>query len=325
MSTDVNINMQIDDMFDMGNSNEKNNQQTKKVVFNADNYLNTRLNDNETTRDIRIRIILTRDIDGKDKVGIPIQVHSIKLNAKQKLARIISNSDYKSFICLNDEHLDKNEHDKGCPLCNKKSELFAEANECLDPMTHKAICKQAYKFDSKKAYIVRCIERGKESEGVKFWRFNDHKDGSGIMDKLKNLCVNYMQDGVNIFNYEDGHDLILKLTKNPNPTPGAPDKTVLDIMVAVKPSKLSNNAEQLNNWINDDKDWRDMYRSKSYDYLKIVADGESPIWSKEENKFVVWQNPEEFEQQAQKSEQEAAKELLNNDLDLSEENDELPF
>ena len=43
MSTDVNINMQIDDMFDMGNSNEKNNQQTKKVVFNADNYLNTRL------------------------------------------------------------------------------------------------------------------------------------------------------------------------------------------------------------------------------------------------------------------------------------------
>ena len=89
--------------------------------------MDVRLDENEDEREFNIRIILTKDIDGKDKVAIPVETHSIMLNDKQQKAKTISKSKFKSFICLNDAHLGVSDS-RGCPLCNKMHELFDEAN-----------------------------------------------------------------------------------------------------------------------------------------------------------------------------------------------------
>lgn len=284
--------------FDEGRQKSKNFGGTSKTEFSADNYLDTRLKKGEETREIQIRIVLTKDIDGKDKVAIPVEVHSIMLNDKQQHAKTISTGKFKSFICLNDPHIE-NQDERGCPLCNHMREIFTEAENTLvkGSQEWKSMCKQAYKYDSKTAYIVRCIERGHESDGIKFWRFNKRDDGSGIFDKLVNMYTLRKKRGIDMFDYQNGLDIILTLTQDIDPTPGAPTKTVISLDADILQSPLSDNMEQIESWVNDTKDWRDMYRSKSYDYLKIVADGESPVWNRELGKFVEWRDPEELKRE----------------------------
>lgn len=331
MSENVNEN----NPFDEGRKKQKNVEQTKKQEFNEENYLNTRLSDKEDSKTITIRLVLTEDIDGKSKVAIPVEVHSIKLNEKQQRAKTIANGKFKSFICLNDPHLEYHD-DQGCPLCNKMKSIFDEAAATTQKGSPewKAMCKQAYKFDSKTAYIARCIERGHEDEGIKFWRFNKRDDGSGILDKLKNMYALRKSRGIDMFDYNNGFDIILTLSKDPDPTPGAPDKTVISIDADVLPSTLADTQEQIDAWVNDPKDWRDMYRSKSYDYLKIVADGESPVWSKELGKFVEWRDPEELKKEDAETTAKAVAELKNGSnqeavptqqVDTTIEDEELPF
>jgi hypothetical protein len=193
-------------------------------------------------------------------------------------------------------------------LCNKKNEIFAQANTVTDVNEKKAICKQAYGYDTKTSYIVRCIERGHEDEGIKFWRFNKHDDGSGPFDTIKELWTNYNDAGINIFDYKNGFDLIITLTKSPNKkNPNAPDKTAIKIMTDVTPKPLGTD-EQIESWVNDSKDWRDMYRTKSYDYLEIIADDNTPVFNQSLNKWVAWKD----ENENKKLEQDAAMELRDN-------------
>lgn len=326
MTEDVNQN--VNELFDDGGGNKPYVPQQPKVVFNEKNYLNTRLADNEQKRTLNIRIILTEDIDGKKKFAIPVNVHSLKLSLNQNKQNKVAKSGYKSFICLNDKHV-ATDSDKGCPLCNKKNEIFAEANEITDANEKKAVCKKAYGYDTKTSYIVRCIERGHEDEGIKFWRFNKHDDGSGPFDVIKELCINYYNAGINIFDYKNGYDLIITLTKSPNKkNPNAPDKTAIKIMTDVI-SKPLGSDEQINAWVNDTKDWRDMYRAKSYDYLAIIADDKTPVFNQELNKWVPWVDEDE----KKKAEQEAAQELKKNTetpkpvqtVQTVEDEEELPY
>lgn len=335
MTENVNSNENyVEDIFDEGKKKMPKQESVRKTEFNEKNYLNTRLGENETEREFNVRIILTKDIDGRDKVAIPIETHSIMLNDKQQKAKTISKSKFKSFICLNDPHLTQNgnNHD-GCPLCQKKSELFAEAESTSTKGSAewKAICKNAYKYESKTTYIVRCIERGKEDEGVKFWRFNKRDDGSGIYDQLLDIAKLYLKHNIRVYDYETGYDIVVKLTKDVDPTPGAPDKTIVKVQADVLPSRLAETQEEIDAIVNDPKDWRDMYSAKSYDYLKLVADGESPVWDKENQKLVAWVDPEELKKRSAEAEQAAAQELKptpkpvapvveNNEVD-----EELPF
>ena len=306
------VNENENELFDDGGSDTPAANYQPKVGFDAKNYLNTRLSDGEQKRTMYVRIILTEDIDGKKKFAIPVKIHSLKLSLNQNKQNKVAKGGYKSFICLNDQHL--SEHDsQGCPLCNKKKEIFAEANNVTDSNERKAICKQAYSYDTKTSYIVRCIERGKEDEGVKFWRFNKHDDGSGPFDIIKEVWTTYHNAGINIFDYKKGIDLIITLTKaqpkaknaedvNDAAPSNKPPKTAIKIIADVAPKPLGTD-EEIEMWVNDEKDWKDMYRAKSYDYLKLIADDKTPVYV--DNKWVAWVDEDE----KKKAEQEAAKEL----------------
>lgn len=285
MSNDVNTNP-----FDEGPKREEN-KSTNVVEFNVKNYLNTRLDKNESKREISVRVIFTKDIDGKDKVTIPVLVHNLKLSEDQNKEFKVSKNSFKSFICLDDPHIKSESNPGKCPLCAKMDELFSEANEIKkDSDQFKTICKKAYSYETKTAYIVRVIERGHEEDGVKFWRFNKHDDGTGIFDALLNNYMAYKSNGEDIFDYHTGRDIKIILSKKIDKTKSGEtkEKTGVMLMVDVKQSPLSDNEDQIKAWVEDAKDWRDMYKSKAYGYLKLIADGETPIYNKSLGGFVPY-------------------------------------
>lgn len=312
---------------------EKPRRTYVKREFDAKNYLDTRLPDGQKERQVKIRILPA----GPDtqKIYIPIHIHSMKLDTQ------IAKSGFKSFVCLNDPHLD-NHDERGCPFCNQSKKLFEEANKCAagEVAKQKALCREAYKYEPKTCYIVRVIERGKENEGVKFWRFNHWDNGNGCLDNLKKLyalrnkeaidanMVNKYTDiitgeikeeqGYNIFNLTNGKDIILTITKGENT-----DRSEISIMDVGMPSPLSNDPEQARAWVNDPKGWHDMYATKTYEYLDVVMNGGIPVFDQEKGVFV---DKKVKEAEDQKVGQEIKQELANaGQVSNDQAQDDLPF
>lgn len=259
----------------------QNTTQVQKFQFDEKNYLSTRLKTGEKEKKIKVRILPISATNGD--IFMSINIHSLKVDKQ------ISQSGFKTFVCLNDSNL--KEHDgRGCPLCNKSKELFDEANSMDDsnPSLKKEVIKSAFSFQSKVAYIVRVIERGKENEGVKFWRFNHRTDHLGVYDKLMTLynqrrdeAKQNGRDGYSIFDLMNGRDIEIKLTYVEST-----GKTTMDIIDSGFETPLSRDIEQANAWIQDTKTWRDIYAFKNYDYLEIVAEGGVPTYDTAQGKWV---------------------------------------
>ena len=253
---------------------------TPKFKFDEKNYLTTRLNNGETEKEITVRILPISSTDGN--IFLSLKIHSLRVSPE------VSKSTFKKYICLNDSHIDRHD-DRGCPLCNKSKELFAMANACSNEGEKKDLIKSAFSFQSKVAYVVRVIERGKENEGVKFWRFNARTDGQGVYDKLMNINnkrkTEAEQAGINnysIFDLINGRDITVKLKYVPTT-----QKTTMDIIDSGFQTPLSNNIDLANKWIGDAKTWRDIYAFKNYDYLDIVSEGEVPVFDSGLQKYVA--------------------------------------
>lgn len=251
----------------------------KKFEFNEKNYLNTRLKENETERRIRVRILPVSATNGD--IFLPIYFHSLMVDKE------ISRSGFKTYICLND--LNVQDHDsRGCPLCNHSKELFNEANNMTNKSEQKTMLKSAYSFQRKRVYIVRVIERGKEDEGVKFWRFNERSDKNGIYDKLMELYKQRKEEAkfdgeenYSIFDLNNGRDIIITLKYIANTK-----KTTIDIVDSGNKTPLSKDIDLANKWISDTKTWRDIYAIKDYDYLSIISEGKIPYLDKINNKWI---------------------------------------
>ena len=250
------------------------NELKRKFEFDEKNYLNLRLNPGETSRQVVVRILPVSSTDGHP--FLVLHTHSLKVSQE------ISKSGFKSFICLNDEHL-KDDHPEGCPLCSKSEELLTECRKETDPVINKALYKSAMQFKPKQTFIARVIERGHENEGVKFWRFNAHSDGQGYYDQLMKLY--HLRDdeskkatgeAYNIFDLINGKDIVISLSYDPNTK-----KTSGTIADSGFQTPLSKDNNKISEWVNDKKQWHDIYASKSFDYLKIVADGDIPFYNKE--------------------------------------------
>jgi hypothetical protein len=135
-------------------------------------------------------------------------------------------------------------------------------------------------------WIVRCIERDHEEDGVKFWLFNASRKKDGVYDKIINLFNERWEEAkevgeqYNIFDLNDGKDLNITLSKDPN------NKTVIQITDASRPSPLSTDYDQALSWIEDPKKWDEVYTVKPYDYMAIVVQGGYPVFDKQTQKYV---------------------------------------
>ena len=107
---------------------------------------------------------------------------------------------------------------------------------------------------------------------------------------LRQFYDTYKSAGENIFDYTNGRDIQITLTKkvDTDKNGNKKEKTGIMLMVDVKQSPLSTDEEQIDSWVNDEKDWRDMYRSKSPEYLELIANDQTPVYDKAQKKFVPY-------------------------------------
>ena len=264
----------------------------KKTQFNEKNYLQARLSDKETSKTLTIRLL-----PFSPEGGSPFKkvfMHTVKVNKE------VAPNGWKTFVCPTHNKKDGEVMGGGCPFCETSAKAKELKSKALDESTKKRYGDIEFLNKVKEMWIVRCIERDHEEDGVKFWLFNSSKKKDGVYDKIMNLAKIRAEaaarkgNNYSIFDLNNGLDLIVTLTKT------ADNKTSIQIVDDGVPSPLTDDFDLGMKWIQDDKNWYDVYTVKSYDYMAIIAQGGIPVFNKELNKYVDKEEMNKIKEEAEK-------------------------
>jgi hypothetical protein len=247
--------MSLDKILAEYNENSASQKTNIKKQVDLSNYFSTFLPKgvNEATKTIRI-------LPGAD--GTPFEtlyVHTHKVDNR-----------WPKFVCPNHHKKNDNGEAEDCPFC--------EAHDAFMAMGTEEDRKLAYQYKAKKTYIVKVIDREKEGEGVKFWRFTHSRQKDGIYDKIISLFKFAKAD---LSDITTGRDLTINIQRNERGIP-----TVSSVAASFEVTPLSADQAQANLWLNDERTWADVYSVKSYDYLRILVENETPVWDNEQKKYV---------------------------------------
>lgn len=308
----------------------------KEKVFDEKNYLNIRLSDNQTTKELKFRLL---PIDGESNTPFKkIHVHTVKVPKE------VSPSGWKSYICIEKtEGIDRNIYGSKCPFCEMNREAYKKFSEATEPAIKERWKKISLDNIPKEACIVRGIERGAEEDGPKFWKFNIRKDKTDpkgqIMELYKTRLEESREEGLedeNILDINTGKDLKITISLASDNNQGE-NRTSVKIVDYGKNKPLSTDVNQMLEWVNDSKKWSDVFTIKPYDYLSVILEGEIPFYDKTLNKWVKKMDKlKEQENQIndinQKIAEAEATTMINNNVDVTMSapvmdatNDELPF
>ena len=275
----------------------------KKTEFNPKNYLQARLNPGEESKSLTIRLLPFTPEGGSPFKKVFI--HTVKVNKE------LSPGGWRTFVCPT-----HNEMGDRCPFC----EVSAEAKELRfnapNELEKKKYGDIEFMNRAKAAWIVRCIERDHEEDGVKFWLFNDSKSKKGVYNDIMNIYFKRKEaaerkgKSSNIFDLNEGKDLIITLTKDEN------GKTVTKVVDDDEKTPLTENYEQGVAWINDQKQWNEVYTVKPYEYMEIVIKGGVPVFDKEQGKYVDLEEKKEADKKA--AEEELKENLTEHKKDFSD-------
>lgn len=138
----------------------------------------------------------------------------------------------------------------------------------------------ARQYRARKFYIVKVIDRDNEADGPKFWRFKFNSKGDGVFDKIYPIFKNKGD----ITDVNEGRDLIvsLGLSKSGN----GKEYTSVNSIINEDKSPLHTDPEQIKEWVDDELLWSDVYAKKPFEYLDMVAKGETPKWSNDSKKWI---------------------------------------
>ena len=291
------------------------------VGFDEKHYLNTRLTKSEDKKEIVIRLLPFSE--NEPTPFKKVHVHSVRvLNDKGE-------KQWKKFLCP----VKMNVGDK-CPFCEIANKARKMKFDTPDEALKKEYNDVEYINMAKDYWIVRCIDRAHEEDGVKFWRFPDARNGEGIYDKIYALFEAKRSRGVEIFDIYKGKDLIISVSKTIS---GGKEKLNYQIQDDETIKPLADTEEQMEKWVCDPMKLEDVYSFRDYDYLSILADGDYPVWNKDMGKWIPKTKSEEMEEEFNKepvvgdgvSEDDLSK--FNVDVNVTTENkqieevDDLPF
>jgi hypothetical protein len=196
-----------------------------------------------------------------------------------------------------------------CPLCAQHKKLLAKQDPSLkgikkenmnsSQLVVKAkndeIYKEAIKWEAKKFYIVRGIDKGAEKDGVKFWRFKHNYKNQGTLDKLLPILEEYMTtQQADFSSAENGTDLSIIMTDSE--FNGHVYKTISAITYRGK-SKLHADPLVARQWLDDDITWRDVFKPKQapnmppFEFLQAVVAGTNPYWDDTDANNKKWVFP----------------------------------
>ena len=287
-----NFSVNIDDDAVKNQYEQEQKQPQKKTQFDTKNYLQARLGADEETKTLTIRLL-----PFSPEGGSPFKkvfMHTVKVNKE------VSPSGWKTFVCPTHNKKDGSVMGDKCPFCETSAKARELKSKSLDEPTKKKYGDIEFLNRVKEMWIVRCIERDHEEDGVKFWLFNSSKKKDGVYDKIMNLAKIRAEaaarkgNNYSIFDLNNGLDLIVTLTKT------ADNKTSIQIVDDGFPSPLTDDFDLGMKWIQDDKNWYDVYTVKSYDYMAIIAQGGIPVFNKELNKYVDKEEMNKIKEEAEK-------------------------
>lgn len=259
---------------------QKQFSNTKKTAFNVKNYLPARLESNEQQKTMTIRLLPFSPEGGSP--FFKVFTHTVRVN------KSVAPNGWKTFICPV-----KNKNEEGeawgdkCPFCELSSRAKEAKFSATDESMKKKYGEIEFSNKAKEEWIVRCIDRDHEEDGVKFWMFPaTTKNKDGVYDKIINLAnqraASAAKKGNNysIFDLNNGMDLIITLSRT------STNKTSIQVVDEGMPSPLSEDYELGMKWINDEKKWNEVYTVKPYDYMDIITKGGAPVYDKEQKCYV---------------------------------------
>ena len=295
------------------------------TAFDAKNYLNVKLGKNEDSKELKIRLLpVDKNTDSPFKT---IYMHQIQV------APEISQSTWKSYVCLNKtEDIDHDTLGDDCPFCEMNKiayEKMKKAEERGDDVERERWKKISLANRYSEVCIVRCIERGAEDDGPKFWKFNVRSDGKDPKNLIKTLYKTRRDESIevakeendgelpknfvpeNILDLYEGKDLKVTISAVYDKEGRKTNKTSISIVDYGKNKPLSKYEEDIDDWVNDDKVWSDVFVAKPYEYLSIILDGEVPFYDKTKNKWVSKGRVRDEETKKHLKEESESKERLN--------------
>lgn len=269
--SNFNVNISIEDVL-----NQKEQETVKfkpKTVFNEKNYLQARLANGEKTKEMTIRLLPFNQQE-------TIPFHKVHMHTV-RVSKEVSPSGWKTFPCPV-----KNKLGDSCPFCEMAEAAKEKKKTATLEQEKKKWNEIEFTYSSKDMWIVRCIERGHEEDGVKFWLFPHSKKQQGVYDKINNIAATRYKKGLtqgkinNIYDLNEGKDLVLTISKD------SMDKTQINIADDDSYTPLTSDFEKGLSWINDEKKWEEVYTVKTYDYMSVIVEGGTPVFSKEKNTYV---------------------------------------
>ena len=282
----------------------------KKNSFDIKNYLNVRLRPNEAARKVVIRILPFEP--NSSELFHKVYMHQVKVNKE------ISESGWKNFVCPSGNDLGGE-----CPFCKLSEEARARKLSPDTPASEKKYLDEVSFANRKRdMWVIRCIERGKEDEGVKFWMFNSSKRHDGVYDKIFNLFKQRFDSAKekgkvnNIFDIYEGKDLILTITRS------ADNKTIFQVTDDEDKTPITEDEALLEKWICDPKKWTDVYPVKTYEYMSVVINGGIPIFDMESGKYV---DKAELTKKTEAEKKKAEEEVANNETEIATSDDDKPL
>ena len=287
-----NFSVNIDDDAVKNQYEQEQKQPVKKTQFDTKNYLQARLGSNEDTKTLTIRLL-----PFSPEGGSPFKkvfMHTVKVNKE------VSASGWKTFVCPTHNTKDGAVMGDKCPFCETSAKARELKFNALDEPTKKKYGDVEFLNRVKEMWIVRCIERDHEEDGVKFWLFNSSKKKDGVYDKIMNLAKIRSEAAAkkgntySIFDLNNGLDLVVTLSRTSD------NKTAVQIIDAGLPSPLSEDFDLGEKWIHDSKKWDEVYTVKPYEYMAIIAMGGVPVFSKEDNKYVDKEELDKIKEEAEK-------------------------
>lgn len=291
------------------NSGQNENENGRKNAFDIKNYLNLRLSKEEKSKTITIRLLPFPD------TRTPfLHIHMHTTNVHEKIA----DSGRKAYICLEKtEGLDKERFGSKCPFCEIAKKSYKDAKEEKDPEKREILRNRGKQYLSDEYVIMRCIERGKEDEGVKFVKVKVHQSKKDdiysqictLAEVRKNAWLSKKSNEgkdtreSNILSINDyGYDLMITVTKavEYDKYGNKTEKMTYQVTDDRDPSPLSEDQEQAKAWVYDEKKWYEVFVPKPYDYLAIVMQGKLPWYDRAIGKWVSKE-----ENDAKKAEEES--------------------
>lgn len=249
-----------------------------KTQFDAKNYLNARLQPNETSKTLTIRLLPFSSTEPSP--FHKVYMHNVRVNKE------LAPSGWKRFVCPTHNKKDGAPMGNACPFCETAAKARELKQKSLDEPTRKKYGDVEFANRVSEMWVVRCIERGHEEDGVKFWLFGASKKRDGVFDKIMNLAnqraASALKKGnkYSIFDLNNGEDLIVTITRTSD------NKTSIQIIDEGFPSPLTEDYDLGMKWINDEKKWYEVYTLKPYNYMSIVAAGGVPVYDKDLGKLV---------------------------------------